>query len=134
MKTLADVKAEYDVDPAWGVIRSPGKFEAESWYAPIVHEWSMDGGGELLWENDGSGGEFFEVSDVERDMFELDSDIIGIVLEWSDQGFISVSPVNQATYDRLLTNIANEYCPAHDDNDEPIDSEVCICPCDCPEE
>ena len=105
MKTLADVQAEYDVVD--GVIRSPGKFEGEAWFAPIVYEWSLDGGGELLYVSDveSAGVEYFPIEDVERDMFELDSEHIGIVLEWTDLGFVSVSAVTAIELENIRSRL-----------------------------
>lgn len=90
-QAIAAVKAEgYGIDE-YGIITDPGKFEAESWYAPIVYSWMLDGSfGEEL----ADGTCMYELSDTERGTFGFDSDVYGVSLYVSEQGFVYVTPLN----------------------------------------
>jgi hypothetical protein len=85
-------------------IVSPGKFEGEAWFAPIVYEWMLDGDGELVSaEYDESHDEFpsywiFSVTDTDRREFGLDESIVWITLTESDQGFVYVKSWTSEEY------------------------------------
>ena len=50
----SEVYAEFDVDE-YGTIRTHGKFEAESWIAPIVYDWYGNGDrGEEIIDHEGN--------------------------------------------------------------------------------
>jgi len=89
-----EVEAWYDV--ADGVITSPGKFQSEPWYAPIVYQWVMDGDGERI-----GNASIFPLDDTDRELFELASTDTYIALSVSEQGFVYVTTLDQSELETL---------------------------------
>ena len=89
MRTRREVENEYDVNPVSGCIRSPGKFEGEQWYAPIVYGWMLDGDtGEH--ETD-DGALYFRLEDQDA-CFGIPAMFAYVVLKELNEGFITVYP------------------------------------------
>lgn len=96
METQADVREVYDVDEH-GIIRSPGKFESESWIAPIVYDWYMNGDpGEMFGDTN-----VYVIDPGTRAAFELADYDYALTLSESDQGFVYVGTIDKAEYDLL---------------------------------
>jgi hypothetical protein len=49
--TRQEVIDSYDIDPTTGIIRSPGKFEAEMCYVPALWDIVLEGFGEELYDD-----------------------------------------------------------------------------------
>lgn len=100
----------YDVD-SHGIIRSPGKFESEAWYAPMVHEWMLEGDFGAHELSDGTI--LYELHAIERETFDLEPEYVGISLYVSDQGFVNVEPRTQREWDSFIAEDAEEitHCP-----------------------
>lgn len=83
--TRKDIENEYDVDE-YGMIKDLGKFEGEMLYVPYFYDMYMDG----FYDEQGDDWVFFEISDDDRKQFpELEKKDKGIVLWFSEQGFVS---------------------------------------------
>ena len=96
MKTRADVEQEYDVD-ADGIIRSPGKFECESWIAPIVYGWYLDGDvGEWV-----GNANVYVVSAQDHADLDLSESTFALWMDLSDQGFVYVSELDESEYNMI---------------------------------
>lgn len=93
---------EFSYELDGDTIVSPGKFEGQAWYAPIVYEWMMDGDGEIRdinHECDDSDGcqcedipsyTLFTLTDTDRAELQLGPGATSITLFTDDQGFTSV--------------------------------------------
>lgn len=77
------IRNEFTVDDC-GIIRNPGKFEGEHFSAPYFYALLMDGFADI----DDDGAAIFDVSDAERQAFDLGA-TSQVVLRESDCGFIS---------------------------------------------
>ena len=112
----SEVYAEYNVDE-WGVIHSPGKFEAESWIAPIIYDWYVNGdrGEEVTdceceevegWIDCECAITNVYVLDAEsRAILEMDDqpEVYAVTLDESDQGFVYVGTLTRAEYDQAVS-------------------------------
>lgn len=87
--TREEIKAEFQVDDA-GVIRSPGKFEAEMIYAPYFYDKIMEGDGDERVNEDGSYSTFFGVTGEDKAEFPELKDIQVVECYESDRGFFCV--------------------------------------------
>ena len=86
MMTMKDVvTAGYQVDEH-GIIHTPGRLEGEPWWIVQVHEWDMDGDGDILSTMNDGCGEFASLHDVDADVraaFGLEEDTVAIYwLSW----------------------------------------------------
>ncbi len=81
--TRAEILQAYIVSDS-GVIKSPGKFEAEMLYVPYFWEQGLDG----CSSEDISGVYFFEVGPEDRILFPEIGDSYGLALEETDTGFV----------------------------------------------
>jgi len=84
----------------------PGKFEGEDKSTVYAYQIVMGGGSEA-W---GTGWDAILLNQGEKDYFEIDGEYI--VIEKSEQGFVSGTVASQADIDRLQAEDA-----ANDDND-----------------
>src|SRR3990172_10115390 len=95
-----------------GVIRSLGKFEGETVYAPYFYENAEDG--EIL-SYDDEGSEFaalIEITAEDREIWpEINADSAFIGLSETDLGFVSVR--------ELTSNEANDVREAYEADNEP---------------
>lgn len=119
----SEVYAEFDVDE-YGTIRTPGKFEGESWIAPIVWDWYMNGDrGEETDPHRGWSDEAMEYHDYHescdnctstniyvldpetRAILELDDqpEAYAVTLDESEQGFVYVGTLTRAEYDQAVS-------------------------------
>ena len=106
----SEVYAEYNVD-SWGVIHSPGKFEGESWIAPIIYDWYGNGDrGEEIGDPDneypeGSFTSIYVLDADSRAILELDDEpeVYAVTLDESDQGFVYVGTLTRAEYDQAVS-------------------------------
>ena len=112
METRKDVEAEYTVDE-WGTIRSPGKFEGESWIAPIVYEWVMDGGDERVYPDCECGEDdlcecpstsIFVLAPEDHKALDLKSDTYALTLDESEQGFVYIGELTRAEYEKAIAS------------------------------
>ena len=80
------IKQSYDIDED-GTIRSPGKFEAEPYYAPYYWEVLLDGAASEEWERVAR----IDLGEKDHELFpELEGDNY-LYIETSDQGFTGVT-------------------------------------------
>ena len=118
----SEVYAAFDIDE-YGTIRTLGKFEAESWIAPIVYDWYGNGdrGEELM--HRGWSEEAMEYHDYHescdacaitnvyvldaqtRAILELDDEpeVYAVTLDESDQGFVYVGTLTRAEDDQAVS-------------------------------
>ena len=97
------VREEYSIDE-WGIIRSPGKFEAEAWYAPIVYDWYLDGdAGEMVGDTS-----IYVLEPAERERFGFGDWGFAVTLSENDQGFVYVSTLDRAEYEKMIEEAAEE--------------------------
>jgi len=110
--TREKILRDYKVDEH-GVIRSPGKFEAEMLYAPYFYDIMMEGGGEREYPCDeekceayGEDGceadecphkpiDIFQVTEEDVAMFPELEGVREVHLEESDQGFVYVTTIEE---------------------------------------
>ena len=78
----ADVEKEYEVDGA-GIIRSPGKFEAEMLYVPYLWEQVLGGDGEDMGDQT-----YLRIEEEDREEFPELQDVTGVFLHTDDFGFV----------------------------------------------
>ena len=81
--TRQEIETTYNVEN--GVIRSPGKFEAEPVYVPYFWDAYMNGGAD---EDDGDILTF-DVNDEDRAMFPELANVRQVFLWENDSGFVS---------------------------------------------
>ena len=81
--TREQILKDYDVSDG-GLIRSPGKFEAEMLYVPYFHELWGEGGG----DEDFGNVAFFIITPWDLEAFPELAGTIGVALEETDQGFV----------------------------------------------
>jgi|SRR4051812_12933393 hypothetical protein len=110
LNTRNQVMSEYTVTD--GIIRDPGKFEAEPVYAPVYYDALLDGCGEdLAFMEDGCGeyAALVPVGDPDRIEFpELGSARYVLVSE-GDTGFVSIQLIEtEAEADRLREACASK--------------------------
>jgi len=87
--TREEIKANYFVDE-YGIIRSPGRFQAEYVYSPHFDE--LSGEGECLNDGVGQYASLVAVSDEDRMEFpEIDADTKFMLVTENDQGFVFVN-------------------------------------------
>lgn len=117
VKAVAALKDEYEVDER-GVIRSPGKFEAEPLYVPFLWQKSLDGGADEEVYDGETPVQVFNIDDADRKLFaDLDANLEGVAvvtLMETEQGF-----VNAETYDtaEAWQKVAAELEPTGDEED-----------------
>lgn len=114
MNTRAEVEVEFDV--VADTIKDPGKFEGEAWYAPIVYDWVMDGGGDTHGP-EGQLVDFFELSDDDRSLFGTDA--YGVSLYVSETGFVYVTEYTRLEYEREMARL--------DSYEEELNEDGCGC-------
>jgi hypothetical protein len=91
----ATIIATYEIDSSL-MIKSPGKFEAESAWVPYFWEETMHGTCDQLDYPDGNTLYVVAIDDETRTEWpEIGADIVAAVLEESDTGFVSCSLVTQ---------------------------------------
>jgi hypothetical protein len=91
--------ASYEID-AGLIIQSPGKFEAESAWAPYFWETTLDGTADELSYPDGGTLYVVSIDDADRAAWpEIGQDHVAAILEDSDSGFVSCSLVTQEELD-----------------------------------
>jgi hypothetical protein len=89
----------YEIDSSL-IIRTPGKFEAESAWVPHFWESSLDGTADELTYPDGATLYVVQIDGSDRAAWpEIEADKVAAVLEESDSGFVSCSLVTQAELD-----------------------------------
>ena len=116
----SEVYAAFDIDE-YGTIRTLGKFEGESWIAPIVYGWWGDGdrGEEVTHceceevEGEGEGWidcecpttNIYALDPESRAILELDDqpEAYAVTLDESDQGFVYVGTLTRAEYDQAVS-------------------------------
>jgi hypothetical protein len=110
--TKADVIAQgFSLSPD-GFITTPGKFEAEPWWAVELWDSVLNGASdETIWDSD-IATEIFEIDEEMRLRFDLPEETTCIALWESDQGFINVACLSDGEYDAWLADITP------DDEDE----------------
>jgi hypothetical protein len=92
----AAIVADYEIDDSRFslIIRSPGKFEAESAWAPYFWDQTMDGTADELSYPDGATLYVVQIDGTDRAAWpEIGTDIVAAVLEESDSGFGAVPRV-----------------------------------------
>ena len=87
MLTLAQIKQDYDVSPR-GSITSPGKFEGEAAVTVAAYHIAMHGFADQMQWPDETVLDVVEVDDTMRTEFGMDTDIVAVALEYSEQGFV----------------------------------------------
>jgi len=100
LKTRRDVELEYEVRED-GMIHSPGKFEGEMWYAPIVWGWMMEGmSDESIYDDDSESNvtDYFKVTSKDRKAFGLGAETYAFAVWESDQGFAYVEELTEEEY------------------------------------
>jgi hypothetical protein len=107
--TRDETLAEYDVD-SHGMIRDPGKFEAEMLYVPHFWDISGDGSAEILdWPGE-QVSYVVELDESDRAEFpELGSDAAAIHMEESDSGFVSAEVLTAKELDALRERNESEW-------------------------
>lgn len=115
--TREEILKDYNVD-SWGIIQDPGKFESEPLYAPYFYDLSMDGGAETLDWPDETTTYVVTVDDSDREEFpEIGADIVAVIVEESDQGFITVSSLTQAELNELEDDNKEAWEASHAEED-----------------
>jgi hypothetical protein len=113
----ADILAEYDVDER-GVIRNPGKFEAEPCYVPYFWEMTMDGSAETMVWTDESSSYVVEIGDIDKmEWPELPADCAALHMSESDQGFVFCETLTAAELADLESRNAAEWEDQEEDSD-----------------
>jgi hypothetical protein len=113
----AAILAAYDVDSHL-VIRTPGKFEAESAWVPYFWESSLDGTADELNYPDGATLYVVQMDSSDRAAWpEIDADIVAAVLEESESGFVSCSLNTQEELAQQAECDAAQESEASDDTD-----------------
>ena len=109
MISKLEVYAQYEVDE-WGCIKSPGKFQGESWIAPIVYDWYMNGDrGEEVPDSDSEYPEesfmsIYTLDPITRTILEMDDqpEVYALTLDVSEQGFVYVGKLTRAEYTKAI--------------------------------
>lgn len=103
--TRDEIMAAYHVEN--GIIRSPGKYEAEPIYAPYFHNEMADD--TLYWPDDGK----VDIHLLNADDYALWPEIgehnVAVTVEESDQGFVTCTPHTQAELDNLHQDHDHEW-------------------------
>jgi hypothetical protein len=102
----------------WGLIASPGAFEGEPWWSLQVHEWMMDGDGEIISDSDDPAGLHivFRLDRGERETFGLDEEVVAITLHSSNEGFITCNDHASWELDAYIETVSDE----NDGGDEDV--------------
>lgn len=79
-----EITEHYHVSP-FGIILTPGKFEAEMLYVPYFWELGLDG----AWTEDVDGVYFFIIDADDRAKFPELGEAYGIAITANDSGFVS---------------------------------------------
>ena len=97
------IEAEYQIDK-YGIIRTPGRFEAEHWSIIPYYNWSLDGFGDDSGENVHI---FHDITEGEKAEYDLPEDTIAVTLWFSDSGFISLNALNAKELAALEADLAD---------------------------
>jgi hypothetical protein len=100
--TRQEIIEQYKVD-ANGIIRSPGKFEAEMLYAPYFYDVMLNGATDHV-----NGVDYVELDATDREQFPELGTAYGIALEESEQGFVHITVLNtKGEYEQDITAQSN---------------------------
>jgi hypothetical protein len=77
-----------------GVIKDPGKFEAEPVYSPYFYDLCMESAGDDHYSPDGKVYSFFVITKDEKKEFSELNGIYGVVCHESDTGFWNCESYN----------------------------------------
>ena len=88
--------------PGSRLIAPPGKFQGEPYYVMYFWDAMLDGDGEPIYDDGREVYSLTEVTDDEREAFELDKSTVAIALWHSDQGFVTLEELNEERYVYLL--------------------------------
>lgn len=96
-------KAKYD-----GMVKGPGKFEGERGETAYYYEAMMHGDGEIISFGEGEIYTVFEISEEEKNVFDLHTDIEKNPIDYfsiftSEQGFVYGRPMSKSMYDELVS-------------------------------
>lgn len=105
MKTKAEIATEYTLDER-GIVRSPGKFESEPWFAVALWDASLDGDHD---REDFDGDTLLVSFLIEADIKTMLGDAVPteresrgyVTLHESDSGFVSWGFTTRDTLDGL---------------------------------
>lgn len=86
--TRKQIETDYNVDEH-GIIRSPGKFEAEMLYAPYFYDAMLNGESDPV-----NGVDYFELTAEDKVEFPELINVYGVALEESEQGFVYVTTLD----------------------------------------
>ena len=107
-KIRRDAKAaaiEYgytDETPTDGLHAPRGKFQGEPYYVLYFWDAMLDGDREPIYDDGREVYSLTEVTDDEREAFELDKSTVAIALWHSDQGFVTLEELSEERYVHLL--------------------------------
>jgi hypothetical protein len=108
----AELLAQY---PDWRVT-DPGKFESESIETIYFYELMLDGVSDesIELERD-CFADIFVIDDEDRVRWELHADTAYVMLETSEQGFVSLTELTEKEYTRLQAESTDAVGPQEDD-------------------
>jgi hypothetical protein len=116
MKTKVDVAGSYDLDKH-GRVKNPGRFEGEHYSTVLAYDMVMDGAQDdtLYWPDD-TCVDVIALDDELRKLWGLDQGDAFMLIEQTDQGFVTGRAVDQVELDRI-TRECEEACEKEDDSD-----------------
>ena len=97
-----------------GIIRTPGSFEGEPEWTPLVHEMYLNG----FVDGNTEDGCYVEIDDMLRTKWELSDDTVAVVLHFSEYGFIQGIQYNQSGFNWLLDDPTANTDDDEDDEDD----------------
>ena len=118
MKTKVDVAGSYDLDDH-GCVKNPGRFEGEHYSTVLAYDMVTNGAQDdtLDWP-DGSVTDVIILDDELRRLWDIDVGEVYMLIEQSDQGFVSGRTCDQDTLDTLERKCEHEQeAMALDDSD-----------------
>lgn len=89
------------------MVKGPGKFEGENAETAYYYDAMMNGDGEMVCFGENEIYTVFEISEEERDVFDLHTDIEKNPIDYfsiftSEQGFVYGRPMSKSMYDELV--------------------------------
>ena len=95
---------DYGYQPSDSGLRAPpGNFECEPWYIVYFYESMMNGdSGAPFYSGDTLEGEAFELTDDEREAFDIPADHTYALLTYSELGFVGIRTITGQECARLI--------------------------------
>ena len=108
MLTQIDVAREYTLDSN-GVVRNPGKFEAEHWTTVAMYDLVMNGMADDTWQwADDECEDVFILDDELRRALNCDASEYAFTVYNDSQGFVYGHTIDRETYDQQNAEYENQ--------------------------